>query len=181
VRNPVSASILRGITIPPCGGDTLWSDLGAAYRDLSDKLKEFIDGLQAVHRATPYYADRKGKIWASLHPLVRVHPDTGEKALFVNPGTTTHINALRERESTVLLELLAEVIMRPEYQVRFHWRPGSLAFWDNRITAHVGPVDYRHFGTSRVMRRVSLVGDLPVGPDGFRSRSLYGKPFNSAE
>ena len=177
VENPVSASVLRGVVIPDHGGDTLWSNLAAAYNGLSPKMRAFIDRLQAVHRAAPHYLDANGKVWAALHPVVRVHPETGEKALFMNPGTITHIHDLREAESTALLELLANAVMRPEYQVRFKWAPGSVAFWDNRITAHVGPVDYTHLDSPRVIRRVSLAGDVPVGPDGFRSRLLYGRPF----
>lgn len=180
VANPAKASILRGITIPPYGGDTLWSNLAAAYDGLSPKIQAFIDGLQAVHRSGGYDTGRSGTAYASLHPLVRVHPETGDRVLFVNPGTTSHIVGLKERESTALIDLLAEEISRPEYTVRFRWEPGSIAFWDNRATAHVGPVDYAHFDFPRVVRRITLAGDLPEGPDGFCSQPLEGELFGTA-
>ena len=179
VANPALGSILRGIDIPPYGGDTVWSNLVAAYEGLSPKIQELIDGLQAVHRAGGYdQADNKERaVYTSLHPLVRVHPETGRKALFVNPGVTTHIVGLKERESTALLDVLVEEIKRPEYQVRFHWERNSIAFWDNRVTAHVGPVDYAFFDAPRVVQRITIAGDLPQGPDGFRSRPLEGELF----
>ena len=181
VENPVAISILRGVKIPAYGGDTLWADLGAVYDGLSEKLCGFLDGLQAVHRAAPHYVDSNGDVWAALHPLVRVHPETGQKVLFVNPGTITHIHGLLEHESTTLLDLLIDRVMRPEYQVRFRWAPGSLAMWDNRSTAHVGPVGYAQLRAVRTIRRVSLAGDRPIGPDGFVSRALHGSPFLAIE
>ncbi|WP_148714496.1 TauD/TfdA dioxygenase family protein [Chitinolyticbacter meiyuanensis] len=186
VANPNSYSILRGIEIPAYGGDTLWSNLVAAYDGLSPRIQSLIDGLQAVHRTGSYDAGsgprvrRDGKPagpFAALHPLVRVHPHTGEKVLFVNPGTTSHIVGLRERESQALLDLLAEEVTRPEYQVRFHWSPHALVIWDNQATAHAGPIDYAHFDAPRTVRRITVAGELPVGPDGFRSQPLEGELF----
>lgn len=184
MANPAKASILWGKVIPPYGGDTLWSNLVAAYEGLSPRLRGFIDGLQAVHRAGNYdRASNNDKRknndpHSAVHPLVRVHPETGERALFLNPGVTSHIVGLRARESQKLLEVLIEEVTRARYQVRFHWEPHSLAFWDNRATAHVGPVDYDFFDFPRVVNRVTLQGDLPVGPDGFVSRPLEGELFN---
>ncbi|HSC80691.1 MAG TPA: TauD/TfdA family dioxygenase [Chitinolyticbacter sp.] len=186
VANPNSYSILRGIETPAYGGDTLWSNLVAAYDGLSPRIQSLIDGLQAVHRTGSYDAGSKDRVrrdgkpsgpFAALHPLVRVHPQTGDKVLFVNPGTTSHIVGLRERESQALLDLLAEEVTRPEYQVRFHWSPHALVIWDNQATAHAGPIDYAHFDAPRTVRRITVAGELPVGPDGFRSQPLEGELF----
>ncbi len=113
----------------------------------------------------------------AVHPVVRVHPETGKKHLFVNPGTSSHIVGLKERESQVLLDLFADEISRPEYQVRFRWSPHALVIWDNRAVAHAGPIDYAHFTAPRVVRRITVAGDLPKGPDGFVSRPLEGELF----
>jgi taurine dioxygenase len=184
VANPNKYSILRGIEIPAYGGDTLWSNLVSAYEGLSPKIKALIDDLHAVHGTGSYdrgnsqdNARRKGP-FVSLHPLVRVHPDTGEKVLFFNPGTTSHIIGLRERESQAILDLLYGEVTRPEYQVRFHWTPNAIAMWDNQATAHAGPIDYAHFDLPRIVRRITVAGDLPEGPDGFRSQPLEGELFS---
>jgi alpha-ketoglutarate-dependent taurine dioxygenase len=187
MANPNKYSILRGVEIPACGGDTLWSNLALAYDGLSPRIRTLIDGLQAVHRTGSYDSagakqvrsdGRRAGPFASLHPLVRVHPDTGERVLFVNPGTTTHIVGLKERESQALLDLLFEEVSRPEYTVRFRWTPHAIAMWDNQATAHAGPIDYAHFDLPRVVRRITVAGDVPVGPDGFRSQPLEGDLFH---
>lgn len=186
VANPNSYSILLGVNIPPFGGDTLFANLVEAYEGLSPRLRTLVDGLQAVHQTSGYDSTagktrRDGRTpgpFVSLHPLVRVHPRTGEKLLFLNPGTTTHIVGLRERESQALIELLYGEITRPEYAVRFRWAPGSLVVWDNQAVAHAGPIDYAHFDQPRVVRRITVAGDLPRGPDGFVSRPLEGELFN---
>jgi taurine dioxygenase len=184
VANPNRYSILRGIQIPAYGGDTLWSNLEAVYNGLSPKIQALIDGLQAVHRTSSYDSgderrsnDKTGQ-FAALHPVVRVHPETGTKTLFVNPGTTSHIVGLRERESQALLNLLADEVSRPEYTVRFRWTPHALVIWDNQATAHAGPIDYAHFDLPRIVRRITVAGDLPHGPDGFRSHPLEGELFS---
>jgi taurine dioxygenase len=186
VANPAKASILLGTVVPSYGGDTVWSNLVAAYAGLSPALRSFIDNLQAVHgggrrggyeRAETEERKATGP-HSAVHPLVRVHPETGEKALFLNPGTTSHIVGLRAGESQKLLEVLVEEVTRPRYHVRFRWEPHSIAFWDNRVTAHVGPVDYDYFDFPRVVHRVTLAGDLPVGPAGFVSRPLEGDLFD---
>lgn len=185
VANPNKYSILRGVEIPPYGGDTLFSNLALAHAGLSPKIQTLIDDLKAVHRTSGYEREapprRDGKKpgpFVSLHPLVRIHPGTGEKILFVNPGVTSHIVGLRERESQALLDLLFDEVTRPEYQVRFHWSPHSLVLWDNQAVAHAGPIDYKHFDMPRVVRRITVAGDLPQGPDGFRSRPLEGELFS---
>ena len=100
-----------------------------------------------------------------------------QKVLFVNPGFTSHIVDLSLRESKAILDLLYSELTRPEYTVRFRWEPGSLAFWDNRATAHLAPRDYEHLGKQRTLHRVTLIGDVPVGPDGRESELVAGKPF----
>jgi taurine dioxygenase len=182
VANPNKYSILRGVEIPAYGGDTLWSNLEAAYHGLSPKIQHLVDGLQWVNRTGDYDTSesREGRRnigpLAAVHPVVRVHPETGRKHLFISPGAS-HIVGLKERESQTLVDLLAEEITRPEYQVRFHWSPHALVMWDNRAVAHAGPIDYAHFTAPRIVRRITVAGDLPKGPDGFVSRPLQGELF----
>ena len=188
VANPNAYSLLYGVKIPPHGGDTLFTSLTAAYEGLSPKIQQLIDDLKAVHQTSAYdfggakrppRKDGRGTgPFVSLHPLVRIHPETGEKVLFLNLGTTTHIVGLKERESQALLDLLEFEVTRPEYQVRLRWRPGTLVVWDNQAVSHAGPIDYAHFDLPRVVRRITTAGDLPVGPDGFRSQALEGELFN---
>ena len=187
VANPNRYSILHGVEIPPYGGDTIFSSLVAAYEGLSPQIKALVDNLQAVHQTSNYdRGDRKPRKdgrsagpFVSLHPLVRIHPETGERVLFFNAGTTTHIAGLKERESQAILDLLYEEVTRPEYQVRFRWRPKSLVIWDNQAVSHAGPIDYAQFSLGRTVRRITVAGDLPQGPDGFRSRPLEGELFNT--
>jgi alpha-ketoglutarate-dependent sulfate ester dioxygenase len=186
VANPNRLSILHGASIPPYGGDTLFTNLISAYEGLSLQIKTLVDGLQAVHQTSSYDAgERKPRKdgrgagpFVALHPLVRLHPETREKVLFFNAGTTTHVAGLKERESQFLLDLLYEEVTRPEYQVRFRWAPKSLVVWDNAAVSHAGPIDYAQFDLPRVVRRITVAGDLPEGPDGFRSRPLEGELFN---
>jgi taurine dioxygenase len=183
VANPAMASILRGAIVPPYGGDTLWTNLVAAYEDLSAPIRDLVDNLHAVHRWHGYDGETKpeydpSRPPAAVHPVVRVHPVTGERALFVNPGFTRYIVGLSDIENRKLLDLLFEQIMRPEFTVRFRWENDSLAFWDNRATAHLGPVDLASSEFDRRVERVTLAGDLPVGPDGFTSVPLRGDLFS---
>jgi taurine dioxygenase len=182
VANPAEASILRGEVIPPYGGDTLWTNLVAAYEDLSLPVRNFVDGLQAVHVWHGYDGTTRdghdsSKPPSAVHPVVRVHPVSGEKALFVNPVFTRYIVGLTDRESNAILGVLFEQLERPQFQVRFRWEPHSIAFWDNRATAHLGPVDLATAEFDRRVERVTVVGDIPEGPDGFRSVSLEGGLF----
>jgi taurine dioxygenase len=185
--NPPAASILRAEIVPEFGGDTTWTNLVAAYQGLSEPLRRLADGLTAQHRFLAGYRPEaddsplarrvSANLLVSNHPVVRVHPETGEKALFVNPGFTDHIIGLSAVESRRLLDLFYEQVARPDYTVRFHWEPGSVAFWDNRATAHLGPTDLGHLDVQRVLHRVTLIGDVPVGPTGFTSEIVAGKPF----
>lgn len=106
--------------------------------------------------------------------VVRVHPETGERALFVSPGFVSHILDVTPRESRALQQLLYEQLTRPEYTVRFRWEPGSVAFWDNRATAHLAPNDLDHLDVARRLHRVTLIGDVPVG--GHRSGAGASAP-----
>ena len=147
VVNPPAGSILRaGRQVPAYGGDTVFTNLVAAYEHLSPALRALADTLWARHQFGGYngdldnqtvYAQRvQASPLVSEHPVVRVLPETGERALFVNPGFTRRIKDVNEEESRHLLNLFFEEITRPEYTARFRWEPGSIAFWDNRATAH---------------------------------------------
>lgn len=170
-ETPSAASILMGYTIPPLGGDTLWCNAVAVYEGLDDELKARIENLQALHSGLAAFGrhlDTEEKRAAFLerhppqaHPVVRIHPETGERILNVNSGFTTHILGVSEEESRALLARLFDEIKRPEYQVRFRWQPRSIAFWDNRSTQHYGVADY---AGPRHLERVTVVGDRPVGP-----------------
>ncbi len=183
VPNPPMGSILRGITVPPYGGDTQWTNLAVAYETLSAPLQRLCDELHAVHHnflpisrgemPTALKQQFQSKDIRSVHPVVRVHPETGEKALFVNPNFTSHIQELSRAEGGHLLELLYEHIANAAYTCRFRWEAGSIAFWDNRATCHLVPTDVPA-GMKRSMQRITLAGDLPVGPDGSVSYGLDG-------
>jgi alpha-ketoglutarate-dependent sulfate ester dioxygenase len=187
VPNPPMASILRGVVLPPYGGDTQWLNLVAAYNDLSPAIQELVDGLHAVHHnilplSRGELSSKLAQTFASsdlraVHPMVRVHPETGEKALFVNPNFTSHVVELSRQEGRHLLAMLYEHMTQPLFTCRFRWQPGSIAFWDNRATCHIVPIDVPP-QYERTMQRITLAGDLPVGPDGSTSYSLAGEAFN---
>ena len=184
--NPPCASILRGVTIPPYGGDTLWTNLAAAYNGLSPTMQRFVDQLRGVHAFVPRdaaaarseYNERvKRRELRSEHPLVTVHAETGERVLFVSPSFLKSIVGLTPRESQKILEILWEHVTRPEYTVRFKWNAGDIAFWDNRSTAHLAPRDIFESDFDRQLYRVTLVGKPLVGIDGKPSRSIEGQPI----
>ncbi|WP_441247653.1 TauD/TfdA dioxygenase family protein [Kitasatospora sp. McL0602] len=186
--NPPAGSILRAETAPEIGGDTQWTNLVAAYEGLSAPLRAFVDTLRAEHRyggsrpveaGTDYAKRVNDNLLVAVHPVVRVHPVTGERALFVNPGFTSHLVGLSASESRRLLDLLHAEITRPEYTVRFRWEAGHVAFWDNRATAHLAPRDLDHLDVERRLHRVTLIGDIPVGTDGQQSELIAGRPFTS--
>jgi taurine dioxygenase len=174
---PSLGTILYGLAIPPYGGDTLFASMTRAYDALSDGMKEMLDGLVAVHSAARAYdpavtgeakyrgdapiryrhSDAIGK--EVRHPVVRTHPETGRKGLFVNPMFTLRIDGLHGAESDALLGFLQSHATRPELTCRFRWRPNSLAFWDNRCVQHYAMDDYHEF--ERVMLRVTISGDRP--------------------
>ncbi len=184
--NPPGASILRGVAIPPYGGDTQWTNLAAAYNGLSEPMRGLVDGLCGLHFTAPppvepgsteYEAYLKRKKLVSEHPLVRVHPETGERALYVSPNYLKSIVGVSPRESQLLLELLWEHAVRQDYTVRFKWAPGDIAFWDNRAAMHLPPTDVFEADVDRQLYRVTLVGEIPVGVDGTPSKSIEGDPI----
>jgi alpha-ketoglutarate-dependent sulfate ester dioxygenase len=189
--NPPAGSILRGDVVPAYGGDTTFTNLMAAYEGLSEPVKAFIDTLWAEHRyganwsglprpkGSPYGERIEKNSLVAHHPVVRVHPRTGERALFVNPVFVERVLDVSPIESRWILEYLFQELVRPEYTVRFRWEPGSVAFWDNRATAHLGPQDLGHLDVERVLHRVTLIGEVPVGPDGRQSQLVEGVPFVS--
>jgi taurine dioxygenase len=188
VVNPPAASILRAVNVPSIGGDTQWTNLVAAYEGLSTPLQALAEKLKAEHRfnarlSLPSHSKLAQRIAAnplvSIHPVVRVHPETGERALFVNPGFTSHILDVSPQESDLLLELFFNQITKPAYTTRFRWNNGDIAFWDNRATAHLAPQDLDHIEVERVLYRTTIKGDIPFGVDGWRSQIVEGELFGS--
>jgi taurine dioxygenase len=189
--NPPFASILRGVVVPPYGGDTHWCNTAAAFRSLSPPMQQFLSGLRAVHRfktapaedarASDYNAMIAANPLAAEHPLVCVHPETGEACLYTSQEFTRNIVGLTTRESDLLLEFLWEHCVRAEFCVRFRWEPGSIAFWDNRATQHQAIRDVYDSDFEREFYRVTLNGAIPVGLDGQPSTWLSGEPITPLE
>ena len=170
---PPAGSILRAVVVPAAGGDTAFSNQQAAFEALSPALQEFLSTLHAVHDGRAQFkaaleqvgsgrweGEEVPEIEPVVHPVVRTHPETGAKVLFVNPGFTSHIVELTRLESDALLSYLYAHSVRPEFVVRYHWTSGDLGFWDNRATQHsvVGDFGEHH----RVIQRVTIKGDAPV-------------------
>lgn len=160
---PPMGSILYMHTLPEEGGDTLWSSMYAAYDALSPAMKAFLDPLTAVHDSNHIYRELFPDVVKTYprntHPVVRTHPVTGRKCLFVSESKTTRINELSKAESKAVLAFLADHVKDPNFQVRFRWRPHSIAFWDNRCTQHFATWDY--FPEVRSGFRVTIAGDKP--------------------
>jgi taurine dioxygenase len=165
---PPMGSILRLYTVPASGGDTLFASMYAAYEALSQPMQAFLSGLTAIHDGAPNYADRNrlagvdnsGKMFPRAeHPVVRTHPVTKKKALFVNPAFTTEIVGVTKAESDTLLKFLFEHITNPAFHCRFKWQPNSIAFWDNRSAQHHAMWDY--YPQVRSGYRVTIKGDKP--------------------
>jgi alpha-ketoglutarate-dependent sulfate ester dioxygenase len=185
--NPPAASILRADILPPYGGDTAWTNLVAAYENLPKELRDFADTIDIKHQFSARAAagsqrDRKVREanLVSYHPAVRVHPVTGERALYVSPGFTRGAREIRgfsPSQSDGILKVLWEEATRTEYTVRFKWAPGSVAFWDNQATSHLAISDAGHLGHDRVLYRVTLEGEVPRGVDGRSSESVSGEAF----
>lgn len=165
--HPPIITVLHGQIIPPYGGDTLWASTTAAYEALSAPVRELIDGLTAVHDfrhgfreslAEPGGAERLAAAVAENppveHPVARIHPETGRKAVYVNSLFTTRIQGLTALESEHLLGLLCRQVVREEFTVRLRWKPGTVAVWDNRATQHKPVNDF--FGQHRKMHRVTI-------------------------
>ncbi|MFF4485085.1 TauD/TfdA dioxygenase family protein [Streptomyces sp. NPDC001544] len=186
VLNPPQASTLRSITIPPYGGETLIASSAAAYRDLPEPLRRLADGLWAEHTndydyAVPDEAIDEEKAaqraqftsitYRTAHPVVRVHPLTGERGLFIG-GFAQRIVGLSTGESRKILDLLQTYVTRPENVLRWRWSPNQLVLFDNRITQHYAIDNYD--GQPRRLNRVTVAGDVPVGVDGKESYSIEG-------
>ncbi len=165
---PSLGSILRAVEVPEVGGDTLWADMGAAYDNLPDDMKDYLEGKVAIHdwmrtfgrRMDPEVRDAlRPDFPAQEHPIVRTHPETGRKTLFVNRAFTERVVGLGDEDSAALLEYLYSRAMFPEFQCRVRWNAGDVVFWDNRSTQHYASSDY--FPNRRVMERITIVGDRP--------------------
>lgn len=164
---PSLGSVLRAIELPEIGGDTLFSNMVMAYEDLDEELKERLCKMTAMHDIARVFARRLNKDASALHekfppqehPVIRTHPETGERGLYVNIAFTDHIVGMEREESDKLLQYLYHRAWLPEYQCRFRWAPGSLAFWDNRACQHYAASDY--FPNVRIMERVTIAGDRP--------------------
>lgn len=177
---PPLGAVLVARDLPRAGGgDTLWASATAAYEALSAPMKQHLEGLTALHDFTRSFPlSRFGRTegerahWMETrnshppveHPVIRVHPETGERAIFVNEGFTVEICDVEPEESAALLAFLFRHVARPEFHMRWSWREGDVAFWDNRITQHYAVDDYRPH--RRVMHRVTIMGDRPFGPAG---------------
>jgi taurine dioxygenase len=172
--DPPMGAILYGIEVPPHGGDTCFANQYLAYEALSPGMKAMLEGLRAVHtdrrvagpnsginkyRSTKARVDEDWNETISLHPVVRTHPETGRKMLFINQSYTVGFEHMTEEESRPLLEFLLDHGHREEFTCRFRWTPGSVAFWDNRSTKHLALNDSTKF--KRHMRRVQIAGDKP--------------------
>jgi taurine dioxygenase len=165
---PPLGSILYLHTVPPSGGDTLFASMYAAYEALSPKMRSYLEGLTALHSGERSYrrtnaligVDDRGRVFPQAsHPVVRTHPETGRKALFVNRGFTYRINEVPEEESDAILDYLYQHAERPDFQLRFRWRPHLVAFWDNRAVQHLAVWDYHP--DVRSGRRITIKGDRP--------------------
>jgi taurine dioxygenase len=168
------ASMLVAREVPPAGGDTEFANMYLAYETLSDGMKRMLEGLVAVNSSAAAdvsrtredrlrdsaRADAK-KEYVAAHPVVRVHPETGKKALYVNSAHTVSFEGMTMEESAPLLQYLFRHQVRPDFTCRFRWRPGSIALWDNRCAQHNAINDYQ--GHRRLMLRITLAGDRPKG------------------
>ena len=161
-------SILRAIVVPPVGGDTCWSNMELAYEQLPDPIKEQIEGKQAVHSFVKVFGRRlseeereqkRQEFPDQLHPVVRTHPETGRRSLYVNAPFTMRIVDMEPAESERVLDILYRQASVPQFQCRFRWAPGSVAQWDNRCTQHYAVPDFA--GQHRRMERVTVEGDRP--------------------
>jgi taurine dioxygenase len=175
-EKPSMGTALYARDIPPEGGDTIWVDGISAYEGLSDRMKTYIDGLWAYHDSYKHYneqmrpelyekdfqkykREQRANYSPALHPMVRTHPETGKKGLFVNESMTTFIKDTDRRESDYLLRYLFDHLRTPEFQYRHKWRTNDLAVWDNRVSLHYAQFDYTEH---RLMHRVVIKGDIPA-------------------
>jgi len=155
---PTWGAVLRAKNLPPVGGDTVWVDAAAAYEGLSEEVKKRLEGLHVTHDFRPAL-NRVGLDYPIVaHPIVRTHPETGAKTLWVNFTQRPHVIGLDIAESQEVLRLVLAAYQKPEYQVRFSWRPNSVAFWDNRAAVHYAVRNYGDF--PRVLERILIADEL---------------------
>ena len=191
VDRPPAISVLRAVTLPPYGGDTCWANTAAAYQSLSPALQALAEQLWALHSNDYDYgkvdlSSLEGKVeparlahmrqfastvYRTEHPVARVHPETGEHALLLG-GFAQRLPGYSPAESVDLLRLFQSYVTRPDHTVRWQWRPGDVAFWDNRSTQHYATYDYG--ATRRKVQRVTTTGSVPVGVDGRPGKALKG-------
>jgi len=187
VDRPPLGSILRAVLVPPYGGDTLWANTAAAYEDLPQALRTLAESLFAIHTnqfdyvgpvsggrsevLRAYAKTFESERFETAHPVVRVHPESREKALLLG-GFARRIDGFSAKDSAALLRLFHSHTERPENVVRWRWRPGDVAFWDNRTTQHRAIHDFGD--CKRQLHRVTIAGDLPFGVDGRTSKALIG-------
>ena len=173
---PALGTMLHAIEVPAAGGDTMFASTVAAYEALSDGMKALIADLKGVNDSNSLYGNRaqamakldgmaannvpEAEVFVSEHPIVRTHPETGEKGLYVSRAHTKHFVGMTEAESKPIIEYLAAQIHRPEFTCRVRWQTGGITVWDNRVTQHCALNDYQ--GKRRHMRRVTLKGDKPA-------------------
>lgn len=188
VANYPKISILRGVVIPPYGGDTVWANTASAYNDLPEPLKQLADNLRALHTnvydyATPRGTDESGlkryreqftaEIYETEHPLVRVHPESGERSLLLG-HFVKEIQGVSSNDSKQLIRLFHDRITHVDNTVRWRWQEGDVVIWDNRATQHIAINDYGD--APRIVRRTTIDGDVPVGVDGRPSQALKPTP-----
>lgn len=191
VVQPPSFSMLRSVVMPPLGGDTLWANTATAYTALSAELRELAHGLWALHTNAREYAqylkvqvqgrepafrkmDRNSSrlaVFEAIHPVVRVHPQTGERCLLLGSYATGFVG-YNSVTFEAIRKIFQDVIIRPEHTVRWNWQVGDLVIWDNRATQHFAVNDYG--GAERLVKRVTVVGEIPVSVDGKTGRAVQG-------
>lgn len=176
-KEPPMGTILSAKVIPPHGGDTVFASMTAAYRGLSERMQRYLHGLQAVHDFKPFrnlFSDTpearqklrelEDQYPNPMHPVIRVHPVSGKRIVFVNPQFTVRIKGISEEENEAILNLLYSLARIPEYQLRVRWQPRTVVFWDNRSTQHYAPHDY--YPHKRFMERITIRGDALIGVHG---------------
>ena len=166
---PPLGTMLQLHILPECGGDTMFANMYMAYEALSNPMQKFLSDLKASHESEHFYRGRyknesngesKIEYPSAIHPVIRTHPETGKKAIFVNKFFTTRIVGLEPQESKFILDFLFSHIEKTEFQIRYRWNKNDMAFWDNRCTIHKALWDY--FPHERKGRRVTIKGDIPV-------------------
>lgn len=172
LSEPPMGSLLYALEVPPSGGDTLFANMFMAHDRLSEAMRNLLSGLRGVASSAKADVTRTredriasspgkgaGDVFEAIHPVVRTHPESGRKGIYVNPAHTVRFEGMTEEESAPLLQFLFRHQINPEFTCRFRWRPGSLAFWDNRSTMHFPINDYH--GYRRRMLRITIAGDAP--------------------